>query len=284
MILAGKKEVGEEEEYDSSIIKMEIRLLNKEKKNGRVSFLIKDSNTSFVNSLRRNIIQEVPTMAIEDIEIRQNNSILYDEIVAHRIGLIPLKTDLKSYNLPTECTCEGAGCAKCTLKLTIKAKGPGIVTAKEIQSADPNVVPVYPDMPIVKLLKGQSLELEATAMLGKGKDHMKWSPGISYYKYKPVVDITKNPDNADEVAKACPVDVFTSKSNKLAINKDKLFDCHLCGQCAELSNGAVKLNETNTDFIFFVEPFGQLDVKEMIMTAIDIMDEKLDVLVEKLKA
>ncbi len=263
---------------------MEVRVLNKDKKTGRVSFLIKDSNPSFVNSLRRNMVHEVPTMAIEDVEMRKNSSILYDEIVSHRLGLIPLKTDLKSYNLPTACTCEGAGCAKCTLKLTLKAKGPGVITAKEIQSMDPKVVPVYPDMPIVKLLKGQTLEFEATAILGKGKDHMKWSPAAVYYKYKPVVDITKNPDNADEVARRCPVNVFNCKSNKLSINKDNLFDCHLCGDCAEVSNGAIKLNETETEFIFFIEPFGQLTVKEIIEEVTTVMNQKLDEFIEKIKA
>jgi DNA-directed RNA polymerase subunit D len=222
-------------------------------------------------------------MAIEEAEIRKNSSILYDEIIAHRLGLIPLKTDLKTYNLPGKCTCEGAGCAKCTLKLTLKAKGPGMITAKDMQSSDPKVVPVYPDMPIVKLLKGQLLELEATAILGKGKDHMKWSPAIAYYKYKPVVDIAKNPDNADEVAKRCPVNVFSCKSGKLSINKDNLFDCHLCGECAEVSKGAVKLNETDSEFIFFIEPFGQLSIKEIVEQAVSVMDEKLDEFIEVIK-
>ena len=90
---------------------MEVRFLGKEKKTGRVSFLIKGSNAAFVNALRRCIINEVPTMAIEDVEMRKNNSILYDEMVSHRLGLIPLKTDLKSYNPIDKCTCEGAGCA-----------------------------------------------------------------------------------------------------------------------------------------------------------------------------
>lgn len=257
--------------------------MNKDKKSGRVSFLVKDSNPAFVNSLRRNIIHEVPTMAIEDVEIRNNSSILYDEIIAHRLGLIPLKTDLKSYDVPEECSCEGAGCAKCTLKLTLKAKGPGVITAKDLQSKDPKVVPLHPGIPIVKLLKGQVLELEATAILGRGKDHMKWSPGLTYYKYKPVVDITKNPDNAEEVAERCPVDVFNCKSGKLSINKDNLFDCHLCGECAEISKGNVKLNENDSEFIFFIEPFGQLSVKEIVQQAVDIMDEKLDEFVEKIK-
>src|SRR3972149_11609867 len=105
MTAAGKKAEKEEEEY-----KMEITILNEEKKNKKVTFLVKGTSVSYVNTIRRLIMNEVPTMAIEDVEIRKNSSILYDEIIAHRLGLIPLTTDLKSYNLPDKCKCEGKGC------------------------------------------------------------------------------------------------------------------------------------------------------------------------------
>src|SRR3989338_340192 len=167
---------------------MEIRVLDNNKEQGRLSFILKDSNPVFANTLRRLIIDEVPTMAIEDVEFSKNNSILYDEMIAHRLGLVPLKTDLKSYNLPEKCKCEGKGCSRCQLKMVLKVtKGSGTVYASEIKSKDPAVKPVYGDMPIVKLLKGQTLEIEATAVLGRGKDHSKWSPGLVYYKYKPII-------------------------------------------------------------------------------------------------
>ena len=90
--------------------KMEVRVLENDKEQGKLSFILKDSNHVFANTLRRLMIDDVPTMAIEDIEFSKNNSILYDEIIAHRLGLVPLKTDLKSYNLPNQCKCEGKGC------------------------------------------------------------------------------------------------------------------------------------------------------------------------------
>ena len=79
---------------------MEIRVLDNNKEQGKLSFILRDSNPVFANTLRRLMIDEVPTMAIDDVEFSKNNSILYDEMIAHRLGLIPLKTDLKSYNLP----------------------------------------------------------------------------------------------------------------------------------------------------------------------------------------
>ncbi|PIY59935.1 DNA-directed RNA polymerase subunit D, partial [Candidatus Woesearchaeota archaeon CG_4_10_14_0_8_um_filter_47_5] len=131
---------------------MKISLHHRSKKYGKLSFVIEGTDVAFVNSLRRVIIDEVPTMAIETAEIRKNSSVLYDEILAHRLGLIPLKTDLKSYNLPTECPCGGERCAQCQLTLTLKAKGPKMIYAEDIQSQDPKITPVYPKMPIVQLL------------------------------------------------------------------------------------------------------------------------------------
>ena len=134
---------------------IEIRLLEQDKDNNKTSFILMDSTPSFANILRRIIIEEVPTMAIEDVEFSKNNSILYDEMIAHRLGLLALTTDLKSYNIPAECKCEGKGCARCQLKLTLKSKGPSMVYASEIHTRDAEVKPVYGKTPIVKLLKNQ---------------------------------------------------------------------------------------------------------------------------------
>jgi DNA-directed RNA polymerase subunit D len=83
---------------------VEIQIL--EKTDDFMRFIVRGVNVPFVNALRRIILTEVPTMAIDEIILLENSSILNDEILAHRIGLIPLKTDLDSYNLPEECECE----------------------------------------------------------------------------------------------------------------------------------------------------------------------------------
>ncbi|MBI1970169.1 DNA-directed RNA polymerase subunit D [Candidatus Woesearchaeota archaeon] len=255
---------------------MEVRLLNKDKKSGTLSFLLKDSSVAFANTLRRMIIHNVPTMAIESVTFAKNSSVLYDEMIAHRLGLVPLKTDLESYELPATEADVLEKNAKCTLSLSLKAKGPCLVTAGQLQSKDPKVVPVYPDTPIVKLLKGQELELEGVAVLGQGKDHIKWAPGIAWYKYKPVIDIEQNPENPKYVADGCPKKVFDVKNGKLLINKDNYLNCDLNGECVERSEGAVKLNEVDTDFVFYVEPFGQLSAADIVTKALSLMKAKVD--------
>lgn len=260
---------------------MEVELLSKDKEKGKLSFILKDSSAFFANTLRRTMLEEVPTLAIEDVEFRENSSALYDEIIAHRLGLIPIKTDLKSYSLPEECGCKGKGCAKCQLKMTLKAKGAGLVYASDIKSKDPKCKPVFPKMPIVKLLKGQSIQIEAVARLGKGKEHIKWSPGFIYYKAYPMIEIKKD---CEEAVASCPVSVFEFKKGKLLINKDNLLKCHLCGACVDACpGGAVKVNGSKTDLIVYLESWGQLEPKEIVKSAMDIFRKKCDEFVKLLK-
>lgn len=262
---------------------MEIRVLENNKDNGTLSFILKDSDHVFANTLRRLMIDEVPTMAIEEVEFQKNNSILYDEMIAHRLGLVPLKTDLKSYNLPEKCKCEGKGCNRCQLKLVLRAtKGSGVVYASELKSKDPAVKPVFGEMPIVKLLKGQTLELEATAVLGTGKRHMKWSPCHVWYKYKPIVEITGDVKNPEAIIEVDHNNIFEIKDRKLTVNKDRVLECDLSLDFSEIDKN-VKVTASETDFVFYIESFGQLSCKEIVNKAIDILDEQLDEFVEELK-
>lgn len=262
---------------------MEVRVLDYNKDQGRLSFIMKDSDAIFANTLRRIMIDEVPTMAIEDIEFSKNNSILYDEMISHRLGLVPLKTDLKSYNLPSKCKCEGKGCNRCQLKLVLRAtKGSGTVYASELKSKDPAVKPMYPDMPIVKLLKGQTLELEATAVLGRGKDHIKWSPCHVWYKYKPIIEITGDVKNPEAIVEIDHNNIFEIKDRKLVVNKDRVLECDLSLDYSEIDKN-VKITASETDFVFYVESFGQLSCKEIINKSLDIFDELLDEFLDELK-
>lgn len=277
MMDVGKKAVEEGGAY-----KMEVRLLENKKDENKISFIIKDSNASYANALRRIMLEEVPVMAIEDVEIRKNSSILYDEIIAHRLGLLPLTTDLKSYNLPEKCKCEGKGCARCQVKLILQAtKGSGMIYASEIKSKDSAIKPVYPKMPIVKLLKNQQLELEAIAVLGRGKLHSKWSPCLVYYKKKPVVEIG-NVKNPEEVVDKTHGNIFEIRNNKLEVVKENLFKYDLAGIAEEVSNNEIKVTYVD-DYIFNVESWGQLSCKEIVTKAIEIFNEQLDEFAEKVK-
>jgi DNA-directed RNA polymerase subunit D len=124
-------------------------------------------------------MSEVPVMAIDDVMILENNSVMYDEILAHRLGLVPVTTD-QTYNLPEDCTCKSElGCEKCraSFSLEIEAQDPvEVVYSSHLKPENPDVKPVSEKIPIVKLTRGQRLKLEAYARLGRGKLHAKWQP------------------------------------------------------------------------------------------------------------
>ena len=262
----------------------EFQIIEKDKKTGKITFIAKGIHSAFANAMRRNILDTVPVMAMEDIEFRKNTSALYDEIIAHRLGLIPLKTDLKSYELPAKCKCKGEGCNRCQLKLTLSAKGPGTVYASDIKSKDPKVKPVYPEMPITKLLKGQEIEFEATAVLGHGKNHMKFSPGLVWYKHKPEITIDeKKITNAEAIAQSCPMNVYETKDGKLKIIKENQNKCHLCLACTDISKNAVNIDNNQDEFIISIEPWGQLTPAEMAATAAEMFIETLDEMDKLLK-
>lgn len=252
----------------------EIEVLKADKKNNRLTVLIKKTNPAFINAVRRAMLESVPTMAIEDVELRKNSSVLYDEVIAHRLGLLPLTTDLESYNLPSKCKCNGEGCANCQVKLTLESEGPGTVTASEIKSKDPKVKPVFPETPIVKLLKGQKIEIEATAVLGTGKDHAKWNPGHVWYKHRQIVKIG-NVKDPHKVVEACPPGVFEIRNGKLVVNEEKLLTTDLAGLAEEASGKEVTVENTD-DYIMFIESFGQLNCKEMLEQAAKALDENLE--------
>jgi DNA-directed RNA polymerase subunit D len=133
--------------------------------------------------VRRFCISEVPSMAIDDIVILENSSVLYDEILAHRLGMIPLKTDLERYVLPEKCDCGSPlGCQKCRVLLVLDASAkdkPRTVVSGDLVSEDRDISPISANIPIVKLAVGQSVKLEAYARLGRGKEHAKWQPATA---------------------------------------------------------------------------------------------------------
>ena len=144
----------------------------------RIRLRMKGVERAYANAIRRIAISQVPTMAIDDVVILENSSVMFDELVAHRLGLIPLKTDLNRYNLPEDCDCKSAlGCPKCRVLLVLDAEAADkvrTVNSGDLVSEDPETKPISDLIPIVKLAHGQKVKLGAYARLGKGSEHAKW--------------------------------------------------------------------------------------------------------------
>ena len=258
---------------------MEIEVLEKDDKNMRL--LIRGVNVPFMNALRRIVITEVPCMAIDEIVMLENSSILQDEIIAHRLGLVPLKTDLDGYNLPEKCPCKSEfGCNLCrvTLTLDVESKeGTRTVYSGELKSENPDIMPVTAKIPIIKLAKEQKIRLEAYARLGKGKNHAKWQPvSMCTYKYLPKIKISKNCDACGKCVEICPRKVLVKTGSKIEVRN--LMACTLCQDCVEAcpqDPPVIDVSWEEGAFIFSLESTGALPSERTLSEAIKILDEQL---------
>ena len=259
---------------------VEIQIL--EKTDDLMRFIVSGVNVPFVNALRRIILTEVPTMAIDEVVILENSSILHDEILAHRMGLIPLKTDLDSYNLPEECECESElGCNLCRANLTLGVEAtdkPITVYSGDLKPENPDITPVSGKIPIVKLAPEQRLNLEAYARLGKGKKHAKWQPvSMCTYMYLPKLKIDlEGCDSCAKCVKVCPEGVLVDTVE--GIKPQEVINCTLCMDCVDVcpqDPPALAISGEKEAFIFEIESTGVLPVERIITEALKILDEKL---------
>jgi DNA-directed RNA polymerase II subunit RPB3 len=176
----------------------------------RMRFVLSETDTSVANAVRRVIIGETPTLAIDLVTVYDNSSCLHDEFIAHRLGMIPLRsnTGLDRFEsiVESEHDIESPFCSV-TLNLKVECTDDTmLVTSKHLESQDPDVVPVHfsneeegnrsqdEGITICKLSRGQSIHLSALARLGNGKEHSKWSAVSSCaYAFDPIIRL--NPVN-----------------------------------------------------------------------------------------
>lgn len=145
----------------------------------RISVRLKDVPLQYANAIRRICLNGVPVFAIDTVDIIENTSVLADEGLAHRLGLVPLKTDLARHVEPSKCDCQSdAGCSNCRIMLVLDSGDTDetrTVLSSELTSEDEDVKPTSEKIPIVELAPGQKVKIEAYARLGRGSEHAKWN-------------------------------------------------------------------------------------------------------------
>jgi len=250
---------------------LEVKIL--EKNDEKIKFLVEGINSALAGELRRIMMMEIPTLAIEWVDFLKNDSILWDEIIVNRLSLIPLKYSTKFYNLKDDCKCGGKGCTHCQVTLSLKKKGPCMVYSGDLVPSDKKVKPVYDKIPIVELTEEQELQFEAIAQLGFGNDHAKWQASVVGYRYVPKITIDKDGNNI-EYTKSCPKHVFVFKNKKLKVKK--LLECNLCMQCVEVSEGKIKVEPDETKYLFHVETTCGLKPEEIVLKSIEALTNKLN--------
>ncbi len=169
-----------------------------EESDEKIAILLSDTDRAFVNAIRRTLISDTPKMAIDTVrfemgtieqdgEVWETNGPLPDEVVAQRLAMIPIPTKHAEFHFQDSCPAcaelvvEDRGCPQCTMIYTCKAFGTEdgrIVTAGDMDflGAGGSISEKYHSIPITRLSRGQMIEFYATAIMGRGRDHAKWSP------------------------------------------------------------------------------------------------------------
>lgn len=260
---------------------MELKVF--ERNDREIKFLASGIKSSFAGALRRVMIAEVPTMAIEWVDFNTNTSAMPDEVLANRLGQVPLTYDPKAYDLKKDCKCEGKGCSRCEVKLVLKKKGPAMVYSDDLKTTDKSVVPFIERIPIVELFEDQELELIATAQLGLGREHAKWQGAIVGYKNLPNIkigDIAK--EDLEKFVKTCPRDVFKIRDGKLSVTDP--VKCMLCMNCVEASReGEVEVTPVEDAFVFNVETASGIKAEDVVQMAADALCGKMKEFQKELK-
>jgi len=219
---------------------------------------------SLMNAIRRSVMR-IPIVAIDEVEIERNDSPLYDETLAQRMGLIPLKM--------TNSVKEGK---EFELKLDVKKEG--FVKSGEMKG---DLKVVYDNVPITFLEKDQEIVLKAFAKLGRGEKHSKFSPGIIFYRNS--VEITLDKEFLEEIKETFPNADIKEKGNKIIIldnQKTEILDF-----CEGLAQRRVKEIEIkyNPELIVSVESFGQIPVDDIFTKAIEELEKDLRELEKKIE-
>lgn len=235
-------------------------------------FIISETTPAFVNSMRRSMIADVESMSIDEVNFYNNTSVLFDEMLALRLGLIPL-TGGGNYVPAQTCSCNGEGCFQCQVSLTLNVKGPVTVYSSDLTSSDPEVVPADGDIPIIKLFKDQELMLEAIARKGNAKDHAKFQSAIAAsYKHLPKFSV-KDCNGCRECVGACPKQIINYEDGVVRITNE--LQCTLCNLCVEAcESGALSVTGNPHSFVFYAESDGSMSCKDLLIASVESMRER----------
>ena len=230
-----------------------------EKKEDHVTFTA-EIDESLANAIRR-YVHQIPVLAVDEVEFLKNDSALYDETIAHRLGFIPIKISKD----------------KKDLKISLSAKKEGMVYSKELKGAKI----VYEDMPITFLDKGQELEMKVTTKMGSGAEHSKFLPGLIFYRI--VAEIILDKEFKDELKNNFPEHEIKERGNKIVVldnKKQEILD--LCESICSKKGKTPEINFKN-ELVINLESFGQIDVNEIFKKSVEELKRDLQKVLKEMK-
>jgi DNA-directed RNA polymerase alpha subunit len=217
-----------------------------------------DINYTILNSLRRSV-EEVQTLAIDDVEIFKNDSALYDEVFAHRLGLIPLRTESKMNS-------------KTSVELTLKKTGPCTVYSGDFKG---DVTIPFKEIPITILGNGQEIEVVATANMNNGISHAKHVPGLMYYRN--LFEVKTGNVKIDSIVQKQTGEIAPEKRGSKWI-------CDLSdAQVDEISSLDSEAINDSKDQLVFIESFGLMDAEKIFVKSAEQFQKNLEMFEASLK-
>jgi len=239
-----------------------------ERNDRKLRFVLEGATPQLANALRRIAMMEVPVLAIDSVDFYSNDTAMYDEVVAHRLGLVPLWFDSKNFNTMEECDCESKGCSNCQIVMVIDKTGPMTVYSKDMKSSDAKTAkPLMEDIPIIELAKDEKFKAEATARLGTGAEHAKWQAAKAWYMGWPTV--------VDKDGKVLvePCDEHALLMEGSGVLPAKAYQDGKCKVKGEVSPGA-KIRNDSSKIIFTIESISGLKAEEVLAKSIEILRDK----------
>ena len=283
-----------------------MKLIVRELTDTKCSFVVDGVRSDIINSLRRVLLADVPKMAIDEVEFHMgpirdeegnefdSNSALFDEMIAHRLSMVPIPTDLQHFTFKDKCECGGAGCPHCTIIYVLNKKGPCMVYSGDLQPLGDMSLKIKEELiPIVKLKEKQALLIYATAVLGQGKTHAKWQP-VTICGYMNYPKVTINNDlrieDREAAVKALPAGVLAVEKENIVLKditpleKVDATTWETPALFASDSSGrkVVDLGYEDEKFVFNFETDGSLKAKDALNFALNLLGDKFEELREQI--
>ncbi|KAH3732575.1 DNA-directed RNA polymerase I subunit 42/43 [Pelomyxa schiedti] len=252
-------------------------------------------DASLANALRRILLSEVPTMCIENVYVNNNTSVMPDEVLAHRLGLIPLDVDPRKfcYRTGSDFTDEDTTQMKLKVKCTADPINPKALVHQNVYSRDLQwipvgdqettlekpITPVHPDILITKLAKNQEIDVDCFVMKGVGKDHAKFSPvATAAYRLLPNITFKKRVaprELSQKLVDTCPMHVFDIENADVVVSSPRA--CTMCRECVRGDWSAyVSLGQIKDHFIFSIDTTGILPAPVLFKEALLVLIEKCE--------
>ncbi len=265
---------------------MDIEILEVEERKSR--FILRNSSPAMAHALCRTLLADIPKMAIDKVEFHlgtitdesekeyESTTPLFDEIIAHRLGMVPVPTDLDLFVPQSECVCGGRGCPSCSIMYSLNKHGPCTVYSGDmLPLGNPDLKVKDEFIPIVELTDGQAIMIYATAVMGTADKHVKWQVcnGVGY-SYLADIEIDAGKASDDEVLKAaaaCPRHVYGVRNGRLEV-EDRT-RCNLCMSCVECvgEDNGLKVEGDPATFVFKFETDGSLTAEQALTKAVEIL-------------